>query len=74
MESSAKLRYARLSPQKTRLVVDMVRGKKVQDALNILKFSLWDWACRLRYAKRVIARSKTTYLTIFKLFIFIPPY
>jgi len=39
MEASAKLRYARLSPQKTRLVVDMVRGKKVQDALNILKFS-----------------------------------
>jgi large subunit ribosomal protein L22 len=39
MEVSAKLRYARLSPQKTRLVVDMVRGKKVQDALNILKFS-----------------------------------
>jgi len=39
MEASAKLKYARLSPQKTRLVVDMVRGKAVQDALNILKFS-----------------------------------
>ena len=39
MESIAKLKYARLSPQKTRLVVDMVRGKGVQDALNILKFS-----------------------------------
>jgi large subunit ribosomal protein L22 len=39
MEARAKLRYARLSPQKTRLVVDMVRGKRVQDALNILKFS-----------------------------------
>lgn len=39
MEARAKLRYARLSPQKTRLVVDMVRGKGVQDALNILKFS-----------------------------------
>lgn len=39
MESTAKLRYARLSPQKTRLVVDMVRGKGIQDALNILKFS-----------------------------------
>lgn len=39
MEASAKLKYARLSPQKTRLVVDMVRGKGVQDALNILKFS-----------------------------------
>jgi large subunit ribosomal protein L22 len=39
MEASAKLKFARLSPQKTRLVVDMVRGKAVQDALNILKFS-----------------------------------
>jgi large subunit ribosomal protein L22 len=39
METSAKLKFARLSPQKTRLVVDMVRGKAVQEALNILKFS-----------------------------------
>lgn len=39
MEARAKLRYARLSPRKTRLVADMVRGKGVQDALNILKFS-----------------------------------
>jgi large subunit ribosomal protein L22 len=39
MEARAKLSYVRLSPQKTRLVVDMVRGRGVQDALNILKFS-----------------------------------
>jgi large subunit ribosomal protein L22 len=39
MESSAKLTFARLSPRKTRLVVDMVRGKGVENALNILKFS-----------------------------------
>lgn len=39
MESRAKLSHARLSPQKTRLVVDMVRGKAVQDAINILRFS-----------------------------------
>ncbi len=39
MESSAKLTFARLSPRKTRLVVDMVRGKEVENALNILKFS-----------------------------------
>jgi large subunit ribosomal protein L22 len=39
MEASAKLRYARLSPRKTRLVVDMVRGKGVQEAMNILRFS-----------------------------------
>jgi large subunit ribosomal protein L22 len=39
MEASAKLSFVRLSPQKARLVVDMVRGKGVQEALNILKFS-----------------------------------
>ena len=39
MEASAKLKFIRLSPQKTRLVADMVRGKAVQEALNILKFS-----------------------------------
>lgn len=39
MEASAKLSLARLSPRKTRLVVDMVRGKGIQDALNTLRFS-----------------------------------
>jgi len=39
MEAKARLKFSRLSPQKTRLVVDMVRGKKVQEALNILRFS-----------------------------------
>ncbi len=39
MESNAKLSFARLSPRKTRLVVDMVRGKEIQAALNILRFT-----------------------------------
>ena len=39
MEATAKLSFVRLSPQKARLVIDMVRGKGVQEALNILKFS-----------------------------------
>lgn len=39
METQAKLRNARLSPRKARLVVDMVRGKGIQDAMNILQFS-----------------------------------
>ncbi len=38
MESSAKLTSVRLSPRKTRLVVDLVRGKGIQDALNTLRF------------------------------------
>ncbi len=32
-------RYARISPRKARLIVDMVRGRHVQDALDILKFT-----------------------------------
>jgi len=39
MEAKAKLKSTRLSPRKARLVVDMVRGKGVQEALNILRFS-----------------------------------
>ncbi len=39
MQVSAILRGTRLSSQKARLVADMVRGKPVEQALNILGFS-----------------------------------
>jgi len=39
MEGSAKLTFARMSPRKTRLVIDTIRGKDIQAALNLLKFS-----------------------------------
>jgi large subunit ribosomal protein L22 len=39
METKATLRGARLSAQKGRLVADLVRGKNVDQALNILTFS-----------------------------------
>ena len=38
MEAVAKLRNVPTSPRKMRLVVDLIRGKKVAKALNILKF------------------------------------
>lgn len=38
MNVSAVLKGVRLSPQKARLVADLVRGKKVDQALNILSF------------------------------------
>ena len=38
MNVSAVLKGVHLSPQKARLVADMVRGKKVDQALNILTF------------------------------------
>lgn len=39
MSVPARLRGARVSPQKARLVVDQIRGRKVEEALNILAFS-----------------------------------
>lgn len=39
MESVAVLRNCPLSPRKMRLVVDQIRGQKVDKALNILQFS-----------------------------------
>ena len=38
METRATTKYIRVSPQKVRLVVDQIRGKGVEEALNILKF------------------------------------
>ena len=38
METKAILRYARISPQKCRLVVDTIRGKSATLAVNTLKF------------------------------------
>ena len=39
MQVAATLRYARISPQKCRLVADTIRGKSVDDALRSLTFS-----------------------------------
>ncbi|MFG6665574.1 50S ribosomal protein L22 [Halomonas sp. HNIBRBA4712] len=39
MEVTAKLRGARLSAQKARLVADQVRGKPVAEAIDLLTFS-----------------------------------
>ena len=39
MQVAAKLKYARISPQKCRLIADLVRGKPVGLALNTLRFT-----------------------------------
>jgi large subunit ribosomal protein L22 len=39
METRAKTKFLRVSPRKVRLVVDQIRGKEVEAALNILKFT-----------------------------------
>ena len=37
MQARAEARYIRTSPQKIRLVVDLIRGQKAGDAINILR-------------------------------------
>lgn len=39
MQAVAKLRFARISAQKGRLVADQIRGLPVEQALNVLTFS-----------------------------------
>lgn len=39
MEAKAIARYVRVSPQKARLVVDLIRGKKVNEAITTLAFT-----------------------------------
>ena len=39
MPYEAKHRFARIAPRKARLVMDLIRGRDVDDALSILRFS-----------------------------------
>ena|SRR5579872_788624 len=39
IEAIAMARHVRASPQKIRLVVDMIRGQRAEDALQILRFT-----------------------------------
>ena len=39
MKIIAKLRYLRIAPRKVRLVIDLIRGKKIEEAKTILNFA-----------------------------------
>lgn len=39
MEAKAIAKYVRISPRKVQIVADLVRGKHIDEALSILKFS-----------------------------------
>jgi large subunit ribosomal protein L22 len=39
MEFKAKARFTRVSPQKARLVLDLIKGKRVEEALTTLQFT-----------------------------------
>jgi large subunit ribosomal protein L22 len=39
MEVKAKLRFTRIAPRKARLVADLIRGKRSEEAVSILTFT-----------------------------------
>jgi large subunit ribosomal protein L22 len=39
METKAEAKFVRVSPRKVRLVMDQVRGKRVEDAMGLLSFA-----------------------------------
>jgi len=61
METKAIVRGVRLSCDKGRLVADMIRGKKVDHALNILTFTQKKAALIIKKAlESAIANASTT--------------
>jgi ribosomal protein L22 len=51
MQVAATLRYARISPQKCRLMADAIRGKNVDEALKTLTFTEEERAHRKESAR-----------------------
>ncbi len=39
MEAKAQARFIRIAPRKARIVMDLIRGKDVDEALSILRFT-----------------------------------
>jgi large subunit ribosomal protein L22 len=39
LEARAHVRYVRIAPRKVRIVIDLIRGKELAEALAILKFT-----------------------------------
>ena len=39
MEAKAELRFARISARKAKIVLDLIKGKKIDEALAILKYT-----------------------------------
>jgi large subunit ribosomal protein L22 len=61
MESFARTRFVRLTPQKARLVVNLIRGKSVESALGILAFTPKRGARIVAKALRsAVANAETT--------------
>ena len=61
MEARAVAKYVRMSPRKARLVANMVRGKVVEDALNVLHFTPKKAALPIEKAIRSAVANMTNY-------------
>ena len=61
MAFEVKLKYLHIAPRKTRLVADLVRGKKVEEAQTILAFTV-KRACDpiLKLLNSALANAKIT--------------
>ncbi|MDB5015152.1 MAG: ribosomal protein, partial [Daejeonella sp.] len=56
MEAIAKLNDCPTSPRKMRLVVDLIRGERVEKALSILKYSNKEFS--IRFEKLLLSAIK----------------
>ncbi len=62
MISTAKLRYLRIAPRKTRLVADLIRGKTVKKAESILAFTRKGAALPIaKLLKQAVANAKDSF-------------
>ena len=62
MPVKAKIRYLRMAPRKVRLVADLIRGKSVGEAQNILSFTKKRAALPLlKLLKQAIANAKNNF-------------
>ena len=58
-EITGVMKYVRMSPRKVRLVADLVRGKRVDDAIGILKMTPKEAARAVEKAINAVAANAT---------------
>ena len=62
MSVTAKLNYLRIAPRKVRLVADLIRGKKVEEAQTILNFTVKKASLPLlKLLNQAIANAKNNF-------------
>jgi large subunit ribosomal protein L22 len=58
----AKLRYLRITPRKVRLMADLIRGKRIEEARNILNFKVKKTSLPLlKLLKQAVANAKNNF-------------